>query len=194
MNWYAVMCNTEVRFRAHDPDDADAKGRSGIVYGECRAVERIVGAGFEAFTPVLRRSVPAHRYSKARRELHEPMFRGYCFARWDEAVFSHGRLRAWPEVWDVVRMGEAPRVITEKEIEAVRAIEAAMATAVVTGDSAELLRRVLKVGDRVKHKGVFWGFIGTVEAEQRGRARVLFDGVLSGRAIDIPAEELELVR
>lgn len=181
MHWYAVMCTGDVRYRS-----------TGLVYAECAAVARIADAGFEAFTPVVKVAFRGRGGARINRTRLEPLLRGYCFARWGDDVFSRARLRAWPEVWDVVRVGDAPRIITADEIEAIREIERAMAASAVVGDVTQAIEFILKPGDRVVHRSpVFSGFVGTVTEVTKKRIRVLFDGALSGRPFEVARQDLE---
>jgi transcriptional antiterminator RfaH len=115
----------------------------------------------------------------------EPLFTNYIFARFSLAE-NHRRVRYAFGVADIVRFGEAPRIVSEVEIEGLRA---------QWGPSEEfVLEQSVKPGDLVKLSGrLFHG----MEAEvlcllpARQRVKVLLDFL--GGPKEAEVEEGEIV-
>lgn len=150
MHWYAVMVNDEEMF---------LRGRAG--HREFAAVKRMKAERYDAFTPCLHESFRESRGARRNRRIAIPMFAGYCFGRLDERGLQ--RLKVWPEILDVVRIGRDPYILTDGAIEAVRSVERAMDKLEITADPAAVLEQALGIGDEVALKDPLWhGHVGVI--------------------------------
>lgn len=163
--WFALMCSESSGFK---------NGRR--VFGEFAAVERVRKEKFAAFTPCRRvLDVPRrHGANRRRSDFLAPLFPGYAFAEFDDSVWQRQRLRAWPEVFDVVRLAGEPHPIPLQVIQAVRQVQTAFERGDTTGDPVGVLEALLRVGDQVELRDVSWaGHQGTLEAIKGQRLVVL---------------------
>jgi transcription antitermination factor NusG len=161
--WFAVVC-----------DEAQGFKRGRRVFGEFAACERIGREGWAAFTPVRRVLLSARGGNRRREDILAPLFPGYAFALFDERVWQRERIRAWPEVIDVVRCGRDPHPIPDTVITRIRELEKAYQSGDVTGDPVQALAELLKVGERVQLRDVAWqGQVGTLERIDGPRSVVL---------------------
>lgn len=183
--WYALMTAPSLGFRG---------GRR--VFPEFAAVERIGDEGHECFAPSLRILVRTNRHTVRRTPRYVPLLPGYCFARFDDRVPGRSRLAAWPEVIDVVRMGEQAYAIPPVQIEALRALDETDVALDVTGKpELETQGRPARVGDTVEHRGAPWaGQPAEVTAVHRQNATILMQFLGQRRRLQVPLAELEVIR
>lgn len=149
-------------------------------------VEKRLGeAGLTAWVP-MRRTVTVRRGTRARREKHEPVFRGYVFVRvvpCDEAFVGLSRVRG---VAGIVAAAGVAFPIRDKEMEALIGL-------VDAGwfDVREIDGR-LSVGSKVRiDVGAFAGFDGVLDGYVGTRsARVLAHILGAERAVIVPIAKL----
>jgi transcription antitermination factor NusG len=78
--------------------------------------ERLCGKGYPTFAPMYR---TRRQWADRVKQIEVPLFPGYVFCRFD--VRDWMPVRTTPGVVSVVSVGDAPAVVDEREIEAIRA-------------------------------------------------------------------------
>lgn len=163
------------------------------VVPEFKAVSRIGEEGYEAFCPTLSILMRPRRGQRLRQRMIVPMWDGYCFARLDARALNL-RLARWPEVFDVIRREGQPYALGDDLVESLRRVDEVMEYEDVTGKPAEVVARLLKVGDVVEHRGAaYTGLRGTISKVHRDNIEFLVSLLGSQRSIKAKARDLEVV-
>lgn len=181
MHWYALMVPAASGFEAQRR-----------VLPELRAVSRIGDEGYRAYCPTTSRLQRPRRGARLRERRIEPLWPGYMFAALDARALQ--RLDFWPEVLDVVRTAGQPHALGEAVIASIRALDAALEYADVTGTPAETLQRVLAVGDLVEHRSSAYASLrGRISRVDRDNVELVVELLGSQRTVRAKARDVEVV-
>jgi len=137
---------------------------------ETSVADQLAGQGFETFVPKYR---VVRRWSDRLKELEQPLFPGYLFARFD--LDRRRLLLATPGVIQIVSVGKAPTPMDESEVEGIRS---ALASGLV-GQPWQCLEQ----GERVR---VTYGNLKTLEGILicfKGNHRVVLSVKMLQRAV-----------